>query len=667
MLETRLRFIDLATRPLAGKGAAEDLARGELMDRLAHSSPATGDDPLEAAIDRLEEKAPAAVWKSAALCFGAVLLLCTLIVPVLHGSYRELKRLGGSAIGSAGRGSEEWEERLTAEVDHARRAFLLRNTRAVENDEVVEWFRAAARELPDDPQEFEEFLVDSVLFRRAEAPFFTKGKEIDPENGLWALAEMSSLRSHFPPVGMRRRHGSTSPVSPEYLRAVALVEEAARAPRIESYLPRRSAARLQMLPPVADLADIADRNSFFARQKRWYQLPVNLNQIWTLKAEELAHGKDAEGLRRWIALWEQMALDHLRSPRTRGSVTQPVYFIHRTAEMLRPYAAELGMAPEEARLRQWTAEYAKIMGPLSGGPPSDFYLRVPRSAGLGYSSYAYAVNQGEGPKLMKELEPGLHAEHALADRFSAVAGAAVFAFLAFLALLEGWRRAAPVRLLAHGLIPLLRTADFAWLVGLGIAFPLAWHVGIMGFTPLGCRDYGVVLGDAIPLLARAGASLLLSLCLLAQAGRWRLAKRGGAFGLRPAALWPGWVVCGVAALVVPLSGLARYWPTLDEEYLACACAITGVPLLWLLWRAGSLVFGPGHAALGGVLLCRMVMPALLLGSLFLLGLAPLLKQEERRWVARDSVSGPDPGGSGLSRIDARSEEEICRRLLEAME
>ena len=123
----------------------------------------------------------------------------------------------------------------------------------------------------------------------------------------------------------------------------------------------------------------------------------------------------------------------------------------------------------------------------------------------------------------------------------------------------------------------------------------------------------------------------------------------------------------MAALVVPLSGLARYWPTLDEEYLACACAITGVPLLWLLWRAGSLVFGPGHAALGGVLLCRMVMPALLLGSLFLLGLAPLLKQEERRWVARDSVSGPDPGGSGLSRIDARSEEEICRHLLEAME
>ena len=120
MLETRLRFIDLATRPLAGKGAAEDLARGELMDRLAHSTPAGGDDSLETAIVRLEEKAPAAVWKSAALCFGAVLLLCTLIVPVLHGSYRELKRLGGSAIGSAGRGSEDWEDRLTAEVDHAR-------------------------------------------------------------------------------------------------------------------------------------------------------------------------------------------------------------------------------------------------------------------------------------------------------------------------------------------------------------------------------------------------------------------------------------------------------------------------------------------------------------------------------------------------------------------
>lgn len=667
MLETRLRFIDLATRPLAGKGGAENLARGELMDRLAHSTPAGGDDSLETVIVRLEEKAPAAVWKSAALCFGAGFLLCTMIVPILHGSYRELKRLGGSAIGSAGGVSEEWEERLTAEVDPSRRAFLLRNTYPGANEEVAEWFRAKAKELPDDPQEFEEFLVDSALFRRAEAPLFAKGKEIDPENGLWALAEMSSLGSHFPSVGMRKRHGATFPLSPEYLRAVALVEEAARAPRIESYLPRRSAARLQMLPPVMDLADIADRNNFSARQKRWNRLPMNLNQIWALKAEELVHGKDVEGLRRWIALWEQMTLDDLRSPGARGSVTQTAYFIHRTAEMLRPYAAELGMAPEEARLGQWSAEYRKIMGPLSGSPPSDFYLRVPLSARLGYSSYAYAVNGVEGPKLMKELEPGLHAEHALADRFSAVAGAGIFALLAFLALLEGWRRAASVRFLAHGILPLLRAVDFVWLIGLGIAFPLAWHVGIMRLTPFGCRDFGIVLGDAIPLLARAGGSLLLSLCLLAQAGRWRLAKRGGAFGLRPAALWPGWVVCGVAALVVPLSGLARYWPTLDEEYLACACAIMGVPLLWLLWRAGSLVFGPGHAALGGVLLCRMVMPALLLGSLLLLGLAPLLKQEERRWIARDTVSGPDSGGSELSRIDARSEEEIYRRLLEAME
>ena len=53
MLEHRLRFIDLVTRLLAGKGAAEDLARGELMDRLAHSSPAEGDDSMEFATARL--------------------------------------------------------------------------------------------------------------------------------------------------------------------------------------------------------------------------------------------------------------------------------------------------------------------------------------------------------------------------------------------------------------------------------------------------------------------------------------------------------------------------------------------------------------------------------------------------------------------------------------
>ena len=62
MPDPQSRFIDLATRPLAGREAEETLARGELMDRLAHSGPVAGDDDLETAVAGLEKRSPAALW-----------------------------------------------------------------------------------------------------------------------------------------------------------------------------------------------------------------------------------------------------------------------------------------------------------------------------------------------------------------------------------------------------------------------------------------------------------------------------------------------------------------------------------------------------------------------------------------------------------------------------
>jgi len=666
MLEPRLRFMDLATRPLAEKGAAEDLARGEMMDRLAHASPAAGDDTLESATARLEQHPPGGVWKKAATGFVAVLLLCVVVTLAFASGYREMKRLNGGG-GIFGRLDPDalrgWEERLAKHVDAGQKMFLLGNTQGLIDEEVNQWLQERFLHPPDDPAEFEEIFIGSRRHGTSLPDRYREhGKRIDPGNGLWALIDAASSASSFS-SGSRSRsaHPPSSPPTPEYLKARDLLEEAVNSPRIETYGPRRTAERLRLLGPAEDLAGIAERSSFFIRQKRWGVFGGNVGEIWHERARELASLNDIEGFRKWTASWDRLAMDSLRPSPDRSKAPYPTYVIPRTAKTFRQEAVKLHLADVEARMQKWEDEIEAASRPAASAPGVDTRLRAGVFTGASYFS-------GIGNLVtLEELEPGLKTEHAVTDRFSALVGATLFAVLAVLAFLEGWRRALPVRGLGQGLLPLFRPIDYAWVTGLGIVLPLLWYIVLMRFTPLGCRDLSFVLGDAIPLFGRLGAALLFSFCMLLQTARWRMAKRGGFIGLRPPALWPGWLVASLAALFIPATGLVRYWPALDEEYLACACAVLGVPLLWLLWRAGSLAFGPRNAALSGILLCRFLLPVLLLASAVLLGLMPLLKLEEKKWVARDKCSGPDPSGWGYSILSTRAEDLLCQRLLKAME
>jgi hypothetical protein len=216
-------------------------------------------------------------------------------------------------------------------------------------------------------------------------------------------------------------------------------------------------------------------------------------------------------------------------------------------------------------------------------------------------------------------------------------------------------------------MPLLRANDYLWLIGLGVVLPVAWYVILMRFTPLGCRDFTIGLASHAPFYARGAALILLSLCMLIQTANWRLAKRGGFVELRPGLLWPGWIVAIYVALYIPLVGLIRLAPNLKEIYLLCGLSALGVPILWLMWKLVALVFRPRHAALGSVMMCRMLFVAFLVGALVLLAMTPLLKMEERFWVAKDTIGGPARDGSSDTVLAARSAALFRERLLKAME
>ena len=67
-----------------------------------------------------------------------------------------------------------------------------------------------------------------------------------------------------------------------------------------------------------------------------------------------------------------------------------------------------------------------------------------------------------------------------------------------------------------------------------------------------------------------------------------------------------------------------------------------------------------------MLTCRLLFRLFLLAAAGLLALMPLLKIEECRWVARDTVGGTDPAGSGLGVLEARLSSDIRQQLLEAV-
>lgn len=645
----RFRFIDLAVRPLGRSEAPRELARGELMDRLTHAEPGPGDDSLEVATASLERKVRLSSRRATGLIILALVLLCVPLVFLPLAGLQEMTRLDFfyGVMSRRYLSVEESERHLAAGLSEEQQLFLFRNSQSMGYEVRSKAFAQLDETLPEDPAEFEEYLMATGWARRAPPGTVREhGGRIDPGNGFWALSDASTAAARYgmvrPKAPRPRVAGSVRPMPPPKepydVRQVhrdiwAMLEEAARQPRLISYIPARTAQRLALLGPPEDLAELADQRAFIQQQKRFsFGQPVSPD-FWVAKAEELVAVKDHEGLKRWIAVWEELEMRTLSYPA----------FIVRRAQVLKQAIAGAGWKKEEDRLQRWAVAANPISpkGPLTSVP--DISLRAASS--IGGSSLPLGLE-------VTELEPDRKAEHAMADRMSALGAAAVFALLAICAVFEGWRRSAAVSGLAAGLFPLLGRVDFGWVAGLGILLPAAWHVTISWLTPLGGRDLGVNAWEMLPMIGRVGGSVIFATCMLVQTARWRIAKRGGVIGLRPV-LWPGWAVAGMAALFVPAAGAVRYLPKWQEEYLVFGSAAAGLPLLWLLWRAFALLFCPRSAALGGVLLCRMLAPCFIAASVGVLVPVPFLKNEERKWVARDTLGIPDPAGSGGSALDAR--------------
>jgi hypothetical protein len=663
--DLRERFLELALRPLAGKSPAEDLARGELMERLNHSRPGPGDDSLETATARLEEVSHGGL-KNGRKALLLLLAFTAVLAAVSFSSWRELVRIDlfyNVLPGSHGQYAAA-EQELTAKVAEEDRLFLFANSRSIGSGLRSTWWERCRSSLPDDPGWLEEYAVSyGFNDRPVREQILEQARRIDAGNGMWDLREAGAClaRSKFKFFNSthRKAYGPAFPVLTTdefYKEAIALMEKAASAPRFETRIPSHTMKRLEMLGRASDLAELADRHMFGHDQAGSGINVPRWRELWIARAQELEGAQDREGLRRWFGTFERLQYRCLYESRDVRLYSVGGFLASASATDFRDILSRFGLNAEAARLDHWIVELRKSR-PMTMS--SHFHERSAATVNDWTYQSADLVQESE-------LEPGRRAEHAVADRMLAVAAAILFGVLAWLAGLEGWRGGQSLRGLADGLGALLRPADFAWICGLGIALPAAWHVAVAGISPLGCSDYGIEFGEMKPIALRAIGSFLFATCMLVQSARWRLAKRGGALGFHPV-LWPGWAMAVIAALFVPAMGMVRYLTKHQEEYLNFGSAAAGLPLLWLLWRSFALILSPRRVALPGVMVCRMLIPCFIGASLLLLAAAFLLKREESKWVQRDPLAHPEPEGLGMSAVGARFVEEFRRDRMDAIE
>lgn len=614
-------FIEMATRSLEGQPEVRDEARGELMERLSRQNPVTREAMAEAAVARLAKSEPQR-WTPKAITLAVAWVVLTGIwVYFNYFSYQ-----------------------LAEEFDTTWQTATSIHKPATTDPAAI-----------TDPADFEALLnSESGHFSTSSPDYRTTWMRLDEGNGAWSWREALVLAQEA-----LRPGGSATPEE-KMAEAWQRIEEAARAPRFKVWQPERDAAQIAALGAPKDGLENVIRAG--GGVYRWFHhmgnardLPKN---VVAARAKVLVEAKDQEGLRQAICDWETLCV-RLSADALKADDLLPAANLIAAGEPLSAAAGDLGMRAEKERLD------LQMQGMASGDPDSFPTSHNPAAGMMVQTLYGLEQNLPEA-----EWRPGRMVEFTLVERVLVLAGAPLLLLALALVAIESVRRGRRVNGLANGLGPLFNGEDGLWLIGLGVLAPFAWYWGITRLTPLGCRDVGFFHFHYPPTVFQGGAGVLLLLVAIVQTGQWRIARRGQLLGLGPRMLWPGWLVLAIAALAVPAGGIGRFLNSRDiDQYYLMFAATCGIPLLWLLWRGGALIFGPKSNALGGVLLARASALPLALAVAALVACYPLLLSQEKNWLAQDRVTGWDLK-HGTTYFEARSVEAYrtkCRELFSKAE
>lgn len=265
-----------------------------------------------------------------------------------------------------------------------------------------------------------------------------------------------------------------------------------------------------------------------------------------------------------------------------------------------------------------------------------------------------------------DLKPMRLAEHDLASRLGVVAAALILLIACLPVYVFRYHSPRPARFPAQQLASLLRPADWAWVIILGIILPIVVYFGINRLTPLGGRDFNVehflFLFPGVHLLAILLNLLLAPAILL----RWRLGKRLAPFGIncRPS------LIPGAVLFLILLWSLAVY-PIVREVDLSrnLLIALASVPALWLACVFLNVLLGFIGKPAGRIpraATTSALLPAYAFGIIALCLTLPFFTASEKYWVSRDTIFKINPDAADLGayefKVAAQLRKEISENL-----
>ena len=224
-----------------------------------------------------------------------------------------------------------------------------------------------------------------------------------------------------------------------------------------------------------------------------------------------------------------------------------------------------------------------------------------------------------------------------------------------------------VRRLSARMEGLLKPADWAWILGFGVALPFLFYLAIYRLTPLGARDWSIAASAFIVPSGQVAAMGFLMILLPVLVARWRLGKRGAMLGWQKGRAGQGWTAAICGALSLPGFGLSFASGKGSQPVMMTAAALLGILVLASLVIGIRAVFCRRATLLRRVTLSRVLVPAYALGMLLMAASMPFYHAAEKRWLEQDRLMKISPEAPAMSRYEGEVAQAMREELLEILE
>ncbi|MFC7337567.1 hypothetical protein ACFQY0_10295 [Haloferula chungangensis] len=660
------RFIEAATAPLADSNAELHLAaQHELRERIDSSQEAA----LLAAATRLDGRQKNRWIPGLLILMGVISLL---IIGQALTQYLALKT--AYEVFNMGRPSSK-PAFSTSHLSSDQKLLLFGD---LSRSGRSERWKALWDSRPEYPPYFANYVGHHISEYGALPPdFLENATKIDPDNGwYWALAAASEAKGNAVmtrpspadrEAGMASTWSIVDPV--KHSTALDLLEQAVSKPRITSYRKVMVEQQLRLLPKRTDYLSQFSVYSWLNDNISFGGSLRPVSELIAAEAERCKTEGDLEGYRKVQSSHKALSMVWVQdSPYLVDALVSKVYSIA-PVRNLRDAASALALAGE-------AEVYQEIDDRLNPGvrkrrKQSDLAHDLERLAqrkggALSAMSLPMISRQSFQPVPFREDEitPARRAEHALFGRAASLATWLLLGLsLAAISLIRPQAQLGP---LSRRLRNLFLPADWAWIIGLGLMFPVLWHLLVAQFSPLAAHHWNMSFSAFILPGVQFGATALMMIITPLVVIRWRMKVRMPFIQFHHPNRWLAWLAVVSATLAIPVLGALPYIESAELLFLSLTALFLGFPLLWLIGVAFKSIYRSRHRALASRVIVDSLIPTYCIGMILSLLSVPLFHIAEKQWMRHDHIGEISSEEASFSRYEYRVTEQLKAELLEEL-